>query len=71
MDFKKITIKTATIKLDQFLKWADIVGSGGEAKMIIKDEQVKLNGEIITQRGKVLTKGDIITVEGINYQVEN
>ena len=47
-----------TMKLDQFLKWQNLVSSGGEAKVFIKSGSVKVNGEIETRRGRKLTKGD-------------
>ncbi len=56
----KIKIDTEFIKLDSLLKYASIVQTGGEAKDLILDEQVKLNGEIITQRGKKIRPGDIV-----------
>ena len=46
------------MKLDQFLKWNNIVSSGGEAKILIKSGQVKVNGEIEKKRGRKLIKGD-------------
>ena len=46
------------MKLDQFLKWHNIVSSGGEAKTLIKSCKVKVNGEIETRRGRKLKKGD-------------
>ena len=46
------------MKLDQFLKWHNIVSSGGEAKNFIKSGQVKVNGEIEKRRGRKLIKGD-------------
>ena len=46
------------MKLDQFLKWHNIVSSGGEAKIFIKSGQVKVNGEIEIKRGRKLVKGD-------------
>jgi len=48
------------MKLDQFLKWNNIVSSGGEAKMIIKSGQVSVNGEIEKKRGRKLNLGDVI-----------
>lgn len=48
----KIEIKTEYIKLDQLLKWAGVVGLGSDAKFIIKNGYVKVNGEVVTQRGK-------------------
>lgn len=60
---KEIKIETEFIKLDQFLKYAGIVQTGGEAKMMIQDGMIKFNGEIITQRGKKIRKDDIIEIE--------
>ena len=57
---KKVNIGSDYIKLDQFLKLADIVMSGGEAKLLIMSEEIKVNGEIATQRGKKLRDGDIV-----------
>lgn len=61
---------SATIKLDQFLKYQGIAQTGGEAKMIILDEEVLVNGEIETRRGKKLVNGDRVTVFGMTYVVE-
>ena len=47
-----------TMKLDQFLKWKNLVSSGGEAKIFIKSGAVKVNGLIETKRGRKLNKGD-------------
>ena len=47
-----------TMKLDQFLKWRNLVSSGGEAKIFIKSGSVKVNGLIETRRGRKLNKGD-------------
>ena len=46
------------MKLDQFLKWKNLVSSGGEAKILIKSGYVKVNGVIETRRGRKLIKGD-------------
>jgi len=46
------------MKLDQFLKWQNLVSSGGEAKILIKSGSIKVNGVIETRRGRKLTKGD-------------
>ncbi len=48
------------MKLDQFLKWNNIVSSGGEAKMLIISGQIRVNGKIEKRRGRKLNKGDII-----------
>ena len=55
-----IEINTDTINLDQFLKWANIVMSGGEAKYLIQEGKVEVNGEIELKRGKTLKDGDIV-----------
>lgn len=52
-----------TIKLDQFLKLADIVQSGGEAKHLIQSGQVLVNGKVETRRGRKLRAGDVIVVD--------
>ena len=46
------------MKLDQFLKWHNLVSSGGEAKIFIKSGQVLVNGQIEKRRGRKLIKGD-------------
>lgn len=66
---EEIKIETDYIKLDQFLKLANIVGSGGEAKFLIKDGQVKVNQEIAYERGKKIKKGDIVSLEGGNSYI--
>ena len=61
---KEIPIRDEYIKLDQFLKFVNVVSSGIEAKIVIKDGQVKVNGEVETRRGKKLVPGDVVEVEG-------
>ena len=70
MTEKIITIKDEYIKLGQALKLADIASEGVEAKYMILDEKVKVNGEICTQRGKKLYKGDEFETEGIKVKVQ-
>ncbi|NMB10398.1 MAG: S4 domain-containing protein YaaA [Tissierellia bacterium] len=60
----EIKIDTEFIKLEQLLKLASIVDSGGIAKMIIQDELIKVNGEIETRRGRKLYPGDIVEYQG-------
>ena len=67
---KEIPIKDEYIKLDQFLKFVNLVSSGIEAKMIIKDGQVKVNGEVELRRGKKLHDGDQVEFEG-NFDFRN
>ncbi len=47
-----------TMKLDQYLKWKNLVSSGGEAKILIRSGSVKVNGLVETRRGRKLNKGD-------------
>ncbi|ADQ13503.1 RNA-binding S4 domain-containing protein [Halanaerobium hydrogeniformans] len=61
---EKIEINTDTINLDQFLKWANIAMSGGEAKYLIQEGEVTVNGEVETQRGKTLKVGDVVSLTG-------
>ena len=61
---EKIRIETDYMKLDQFLKLANLVGSGGEAKFLIKDGQIKVNDEIAYERGKKIKKGDTVSLGG-------
>lgn len=61
---KEIKIETEYIKLDQFLKLAAVVQTGGQAKMLIADGEVLFNNEICTQRGKKIRKNDIVEIKG-------
>ncbi|MGV8982463.1 RNA-binding S4 domain-containing protein [Clostridium sp.] len=65
----EIKIETDIIKLDSFLKWAGIACLGTEAKYYIKNQDIKLNGVIETQRGKKLVKGDIIEFNNEFYKI--
>lgn len=51
-----------TIKLDQFLKWVGVAQTGGEAKLLIQEGQVFVNGAIETRRGRKLVEGDRVSV---------
>lgn len=68
---KKIMIDSDYIKLDQSLKLADFVMSGGEAKVVIMSEEVLVNGEVCTQRGKKLRDGDVIEFNNDKALVKN
>ncbi|NLJ81099.1 MAG: RNA-binding S4 domain-containing protein [Firmicutes bacterium] len=59
---KEIKINTAEIQLDQLLKWANIVMSGGEAKHLIQNSRVLVNGNIETRRAHKIRPGDRIRV---------
>ncbi|MCH4014087.1 MAG: RNA-binding S4 domain-containing protein [Solobacterium sp.] len=57
------------ILLQQFLKLKNLVGSGGEAKAVIRQGDVKVNGETETRRGRKLYPGDTVTMQGKTYTV--
>jgi len=63
-------IDTEYIKLDSFLKAVNAVCSGGEAKMIIGEGLVEVNGEVELRRGRKLRAGDRVTLGGENFLVE-
>ena len=61
---EKILIHTEFIKLDSLLKLAGLVETGGEAKLLIQNGQVEVNGEVCTMRGRKLRPGDTVTLDG-------
>lgn len=63
MQKDSITITTEFIKLDSLLKFANAVATGGEAKQIVQDGLVKVNGETCTMRGKKIRPGDVVEVD--------
>lgn len=65
-----ITIRDEFIKLGQALKLAGLVGSGVDAKFIVQDGQVKVNGEVDTRRGKKLYPGDTFEFNGVVVTVK-
>ena len=65
----EIKIDTEFIKLDQLMKYASMVKTGGEAKMLIAQELVLVNGEICTQRRKKIRPGDEVQFDGETYKV--
>ncbi len=65
---EKIAIETEFIKLDALLKFAALVGTGGEAKYAIGEGLVRVNGEVCTMRGKKIRPGD--TVEFDRFALE-
>lgn len=70
---QEIKIKTETIQVDQFLKWANLVASGGEAKALIQEGRVLVNGEVETRRSHQIGNGDIVQLVGEeeSYRVKN
>ena len=66
---QKVLIKTEYIKLDSLLKFAGIAETGGDAKLIVQNGEVSLNGEICTQRGKKIVPGDRIAMGDLSFVV--
>ncbi len=65
-----IRIRDEFIKLGQALKLAGLVESGVDAKIVIQNGLVKVNGEIDTRRGKKLVNGDIVEFDGNQFKIE-
>ncbi len=61
---KEISISTEYIKLDQFLKYIGVAQTGGHSKELIKNGEVKVNGEVALERGKKIRVGDQVEVSG-------
>ncbi|SDU71732.1 RNA-binding S4 domain-containing protein [Gordonia westfalica] len=64
-----VTIRDDSIRLGQFLKLANLIESGAEAKEVIADGLVTVNGEVETRRGRQLTLGDVVEVGGMSVRV--
>ena len=67
---KTVRIKDEFIRLGQLLKLAGLVESGVDAKFVIQDGLVKVNGEVDTRRGRKIVSGDIVEYQGEKIQVE-
>lgn len=65
----ELKLRDEFIKLGQAMKAAGIVSSGIDAKMLIQDDQVTVNGEVETRRGRKLYDGDVFEFEGDEVQV--
>lgn len=69
---EEIKIKTPVIQLDQLLKWANVVASGGEAKQIIQAGLVYVDGQVETRRSAKISPGAVISIEdGPNFIVSS
>ena len=66
---EKIAIDTEYIKLDSLLKFAADVGTGGEAKFVIAEGMVNVNGEVCTMRGKKIRPGDVVDFQGMEFEI--
>lgn len=65
MQIEDIKIDTEEIQLDQFLKWAGVLVSGGEVKALLAEHRIKRNGETESARRRKLHPGDVIEIEGM------
>ena len=65
-----IRIETEFIRLDALLKFAAAVGTGGEAKQVIQEGLVAVNGEVCTMRGKKLRAGDRVSFDRFHWEIE-
>lgn len=65
MHIEDISIDTDEIQLDQFLKWAGVLASGGEIKALLEEKRIKCNGEKENARRRKLHPGDVIEIEGM------
>ena len=65
-----LPITTEFIRLQDLLKLASLVSTGGEAKLRILNEEVSVNGEVCTQRGRKLRPGDVVSFAGRTLTVE-
>ena len=68
-DRECLEIHTEWIRLDALLKFAALAETGGEAKIMVQEGEVSVNGEICKQRGRKIRPGDIIAVDGKEIQV--
>ncbi len=66
---EEIYIDGDYIRLDQLLKYVNIASTGGEAKIRIQEGEIKLNNEIVTQRGKKVKDGDIIEFQDLKFKI--
>ncbi len=68
-EHKEFVLKGDYIRLDDLLKNVSVVNTGGHAKIVIQDGEVKVNGEVCTMRGKKLRRGDNAEYERIIYDI--
>ncbi|MBP3559628.1 MAG: RNA-binding S4 domain-containing protein [Clostridia bacterium] len=69
-EHKEFILKGEYIRLDDLLKNVGVVNTGGHAKIIIQDGEVKVNGEVCTMRGKKMRSGDSAEFEHVIYEVK-
>lgn len=64
-----VPIADESIRLGQFLKLASLIDSGADAKAVVADGQVTVNGEVETRRGRQLRPGDVVAFGGVSARV--
>ena len=67
----EIPVRSEFIRLDAFLKLANAVESGGQAKLAIQEGRVRVNGDVCVQRGKKIRPGDVVRFAGESYVMVN
>ena len=70
MEYKKIAVREDFIRLDSAMKLASMVSTGGHAKLVIQNGEVKVNGEACLMRGKKLVSGDTVEYDGGGFVIE-
>ena len=68
-DTEKIVISTPFIKLDSLLKFAGLAATGGEAKYLITEGMIEVNGQVCLMRGKKIYPGDKVELDGACVEV--
>ncbi|GAA5198997.1 RNA-binding S4 domain-containing protein [Rugosimonospora acidiphila] len=66
---RDVDIEEDMIRLAQFLKLAGVIDTGGEAKLVIADGEVRVNGEVEVRRGRQLRRGDVIEFDGQRLRI--
>ena len=69
MNVEEIAIRSEFIKLDSFLKFADVTDTGGQAKEAVLEGLVLVNGEVCTMRGKKIRPGDVVVIDDLELHV--
>ena len=65
-----VVIKTEYIKLSQFIKYVGIVNTGGEAKLLLNDANITVNGEKENRPGRKLYSKDVVVINGRKFEIE-
>jgi ribosome-associated protein len=69
VDQRDVPVRGGTIRLGQLLKLADLVDSGSDAKSVLADGLVSVNGEVELRRGRQLSVGDVVELSGQSVRV--